>query len=116
VTTLTDIVTRKIIEHLIKGEDYRVEVLGTINAEFLQYVVDFFRKIVDAKLRNETITTDWYKAEFLNPSLSSDDLAIHSGLNKKSIGNMYNSTTRDVVLRAYPNNPAARKAMRAQAK
>lgn len=98
--TLTDVVVKKIIRRLIKGQNYRAEIITLINAKFLQYVVDFFRKILEAKLRNQTLTTDSYKSEFLNPNLPSDELIINSGLNKKTISNMYNSARREIVLEA----------------
>lgn len=98
--TLTDIALRKIIHRLIKGQDYRVEIVTLINSEFLQYAIDFFRRIVEARLRNQTVTTDWYKAEFLNPNIATDELIINSGLNKKTISNMYNSARREIVLEA----------------
>ena len=98
--TLTETVAKNIIVKLIKGQDYRIEVITLINATFLQYVIDFFKKIVDAKLRNQDITIDWYKKEFLNPTLPSNDIAIHSGLNRKTITNMYNSAKRQIVIDA----------------
>lgn len=98
--TITDAVIKKIVQRLIKSQDYRIEIVSLINAEFLQYTVDFFRRIVEAKLKNQAVTTDWYRAEFLNPSLPSDELIINSGLNKKTISNMYNSARREIVLEA----------------
>jgi len=74
--TLTEQVVRNIIKKLLKGDDYRIEVVSLINSEFLQFAIEFFKKIVDAKLRNQDITVDWYKKEFLDPSLSSEDIAI----------------------------------------
>jgi len=94
-TTITDDVTKKIIRRLLNGKDYRIEIITLINAQFLQYVIDFFRQVVDAKLRNESVTIDWYKKEFLNPSLSSKELIINSGLNAKTITNAYNSCRRE---------------------
>jgi hypothetical protein len=102
--TLTDVVVQKIIRRLLKGEDYRVEIVTLINAEFLQYALDFFGRIVEAKLRNNSVTADWYKAEFLNSELSSDELIINSGLNKKTVSNMYNSARRAIVLEASNNH------------
>ena len=90
--------TERIIWQLINGEDYRKGVLVLINADFLDYTIEFFRKIVEAKLRKQTITTDWYKSTFLDSELPSNDLIIHSGLNKKTITNMYNSGRREIVL------------------
>ncbi|MBU1297923.1 MAG: CfrBI family restriction endonuclease [Bacteroidetes bacterium] len=98
--TLTDSVTQRIITKLIKGQDYRIEIVTLIDAEFLQYVMDFFKRIVDAKLKNQNVTIDWYKKELLDPNLSSNDIAINSGLNKKTISNMYNSATKEIVLEA----------------
>lgn len=98
--TLTDQVAKNIIKRLVKGQDYRIEVVALINAEFLQFAIDFFKKVIEAKLANKDLTIDWYKATFLNKGLSSDDIAINSGLNKKTITNMYNSATREIVIDA----------------
>lgn len=98
--TLTEQVAKNIIIKLLKGEDYRIEIVTLINAQFLQYSIDFFKKVVDAKLKNENITTDWYKKEFLSTDLSSEEIAINSGLNRKTISNMYNSASRQIVIDA----------------
>lgn len=98
--TLTDQVVKNIIKRLIKGQDYRIEVVALINAEFLQFAIDFFKKVIEAKLANEDVTIDWYKQTFLNRKLSSEDIAINSGLNKKTITNMYNSASKEIVIDA----------------
>lgn len=98
--TITEQVAKNIIKKLLKGEDYRIEVVTLINAEFLQFVIDFFKKIVDAKLKNKGVTVDWYKKEFLNPDLPARDIAINSGLNEKTIHNMFNSSTKEIVIDA----------------
>ena len=98
--TLADAVIKNIIKRLIKGQDYRIEVVALINAEFLQFAIDFFKKVIDAKLKNENVTIDWYKETFLNPKLSAEEIAINSGLNKKTITNMYNSATKGIVIDA----------------
>src|SRR3989338_4986502 len=98
--TLTEQVAKNIIKKLIDGEDYRIEIVTLINAEFLQYTIDFFKKIIDAKLKNKGIDLDWYKKEFLNKNLPAEDIAINSGLNKKTISNMYNSATKEIVIEA----------------
>ncbi|MEK7562054.1 MAG: CfrBI family restriction endonuclease [Patescibacteria group bacterium] len=97
---ITEQVAKNIIRKLLKGEDYRIEVVTLINAEFLQFAVDFFKKIIDAKLKNKSITVDWYKKEFLNPNLPIGDITINSGLNKKTIHNMFNSSTKEIVIEA----------------
>lgn len=98
--TLTEQVAKNIIKKLINGEDYRIEIVTLINAEFLQYTIDFFKRIIDAKLKNKDISVDWYKKEFLNKNLSAEEIAIHSGLNRKTISNMYNSATKEIVIEA----------------
>jgi len=98
--TLTEQVAKNIIKKLMDGEDYRIEIVTLINAEFLQYTIDFFKKIIDAKLKNKGIDLDWYKKEFLNKNLPAEDIAINSGLNKKTISNMYNSATKEIVIEA----------------
>lgn len=98
--TLTDQVTKGIIKKLINGDDYRIEIVTLINAEFLQFSIDFFKQIAFAKLKNEDISVDWYKKEMLNDNLPAEDIAINSGLNRKTITNMYNSASRQVVIDA----------------
>lgn len=98
--TLTEQVAKNIIRKLLKGEDYRIEVVTLINAEFLQFAIEFFKKIIDAKLKNENISIDWYKKEFLNPNLPAKEIAINSGLNKKTIHNMFNSSTKEIIIDA----------------
>ncbi len=102
--TLSDQVLKNIITKLLHGEDYRIEVLNLLNAQFLDYVIDFFKKVVDAKFKNEKITLDWYKEVFLSPDLRPADIAIHAGLNKKTIANMHNSARREIVLDAAINH------------
>ncbi len=97
--TLTEQVAKTIIKKLLNGEDYRIEIVALINAEFLQFAVDFFKQIIDAKLKNKNVV-DWYKKEFLNPSLPAREIAINSGLNEKTIHNMFNSSTKAIVIDA----------------
>lgn len=98
--TLTDQIVKNIITRVIKSQDYRIEIVNLINAEFLQFAVDFFKKIAYAKLDSEEITIDWYRKVFMDEGLSSDEIAIHSGLNKKTISNMYGSATKTIVIEA----------------
>jgi hypothetical protein len=98
--TLTEQVTKNIIRKLISGNDYRIEIVTLINAEFLQFAIEFFKNVAYAKIKNEDISTDWYKKEMLALNLPPEEIAINSGLNKKTITNMYNSGTRQVVIDA----------------
>lgn len=98
--TLTDNVVKNIIRKLLYEKDYRIEIITLINAEFIQFAIDFFKKIIEAKLNNKNLTIDWYKKEFLNSKLSSKEIAINSGLNKKTIHNMFNSSTKAIIIDA----------------
>lgn len=98
--TLTDQIIKNIVARVIKSQDYRIEIVNLINAEFLQFAIDFFKKVVNAKLAANDITIDWYKASFMNTALPSDDIAINSGLNKKTINNMYRSAAKQIVIEA----------------
>ncbi|MDR1347944.1 MAG: CfrBI family restriction endonuclease [Prevotellaceae bacterium] len=98
--TLKDQIVKNIITRVIKSQDYRIEIVNLINAEFLQFAVDFFKKIVLAKLENTNITIDWYKKAFMDENLPSDDIAINAGLNKKTIGNMHGTATKTIVIEA----------------
>ncbi len=98
--TLTTQVTQNIIRKLVNGQDYRIEIVNLINADFLQYAVEFFKKVVSAKLKGENVTDDWYRKEFIRPQLPKDEIAINSGLNVKTISNMYNTSKKEVVLEA----------------
>lgn len=98
--TLTEKVAQNIIKKLLSGDDYRIEVITLINAQFLQFAIDFFKKIINAKLNQQNITTDWYKDTFLNEHLAKKEIAINSGLNMKTISNMYNTATKQIVINA----------------
>ncbi|MYC13754.1 MAG: CfrBI family restriction endonuclease [Gemmatimonadetes bacterium] len=102
--TLTEQVAKNIIRKLLKGEDYRIEIVTLINAEFLQFAIEFFKEVVFAKFNDQTVTADWYKRKFLDHELPTKDIAINSGLNMKTIDNMYNSVARQVVIDASNNH------------
>lgn len=87
------------VEKLICGADYRQEIFNAINTKFLDFTLDFFRKIVDAKLNNNAINLDWYKNYFLNAENSTkDEIAIYSGINSKTITNIHGSTKKEIVI------------------
>lgn len=98
--TLHNQIIKNIVTKVIQSQDYRIEIVNLINAEFLQFAIKFFKQIVDAKLNSQDITIDWYKNVFLNEDLPSDEIAINSGLNKKTISNMYRSATKEIVIEA----------------
>ena len=87
------------VDKLIKGEDYREEVVSAINVSFLEFTLGFFKKIVDAKFQNKDISIDWYKDNFITKyGISPDEAVINSGLNRKTVTNMYNSSKMQKVI------------------
>ena len=98
--TLQNQIIKNIVSKVIQSQDYRIEIVNMINAEFLQFAIKFFKQIVDAKLNSQDITIEWYKNAFMHESLPSDEIAINSGLNKKTISNMYRSATKEIVIEA----------------
>ena len=47
--TLTESVAKSIIQKLIRGQDYRIEIVTLINAEFLQYAIEFFKNFINIR-------------------------------------------------------------------
>lgn len=87
------------VEKLLNGEDYRQEVVNDINVKFLDFTLEFFKKIVDAKLNEEKINLDWYKKYFLSEeNFDKADIAIFSGMNLKTIQNISGTTTKEIVI------------------
>ncbi|MEQ3452212.1 CfrBI family restriction endonuclease [Enterococcus cecorum] len=103
--TFENKVIEKTVDRLILGEDYREEVVNSINAVFFDFTMDFFKKIVTAKINDEGITIDWYKKYFISgENFDAVESAIYAGLNKKTITNIYGSATKTIVLSAANNN------------
>ena len=87
------------VKKLLNGEDYRQEVVNDINVKFLDFTLEFFRKIVDAKINDEKITLDWYKKHFLSEeNYKKDEIAVYSGMNLKTIHNICGTTTKEIVI------------------
>jgi hypothetical protein len=103
--TLTEQVIRNITYRVITNQDYRIEIVNLLNASFLEFSVDFIKQIIKAKSTNQPLTKDWYLSFFANTdNFSTKDIAIHLGLNKKTIVNMYKKAPKNIVLEASLNN------------
>lgn len=93
------------IEKLLKGQDYREEIVNAINATFFDFTISFFKQIVSAKLDSQEISIDWYKDNFINnKDLKPLEGALFAGLNRKTIKNIYGKESRKVVLDAANTN------------
>lgn len=112
--TVSNFIVQSIIRELLKGNDYRHLIVAIINEQFLQFAIDFFKKIYHAKangvilnsdqissdfsIQDKNIDFEWYKDSFLDENLQAEDIAIHSGLNKKTIHNMRKSSAKNIVI------------------
>ena len=89
---------------LLSGDDYRVEIVDLINAQFLDFVIAFFMKIARAKMDNKKIGADWYKDAFLLGDGDKSDIATNAGINLKTIGNIHGTTKKEIVIKAAHEN------------
>lgn len=95
---------KRVLQQLFAGQDYRAGVVSLLNADFLDYVVGFFKKVVEAKMAQQSIDEDWYRRYFLSADQRKRDLITHAGLNEKTIHDMHNSTRKEVVISAVNDN------------
>lgn len=99
--TLTEETVNKIVRQILAGQDYRFVILDLINEDFLRYVIDFFKKVVDAKLNEKEVNADWYRAAFIDaPNLNKEEVVKNAGINVKTVNNMYGSFTKSVAIHA----------------
>ena len=95
--TFEDKVIENTINKLLEGKDYREEIINTINIKFLDFSIDFFKRIVNAKFNNQAIDLGWYKNEFIdNEALNPDEIAINSGI--KTITNICGNASKTTVI------------------
>lgn len=103
--TFEDDVIKKTVDKLLKGDDYREEVVNSINAIFFDFTIEFFKKIVAAKMKKENIDMDWYKKYFIESDrFSPVESAIYAGMNEKTIKNIYGTSKKAVVIDVANNN------------
>lgn len=98
-------VIKQTVDKLISGKDYREEVINAINIEFLDFALEFFKKILKAKMNDTNINLTWYKKNFINSNeIKPDDAAIFAGMNKKTVSNIYGSATKEIMINVANNN------------
>ncbi len=103
---------RNTVSKLLCGNDYRDEVINAVNAEFFDFTLKFFHEIVDAKFYGHDINLEWYREHFIDgDNVSPEDAVIYAGLNRKTITNIYGSSSREVMIDAARNNFAYLRAL-----
>lgn len=100
--TLLPEVAKRIIIKLLNAEDYRTEIFTIINNEFFNYSLNLLKELKEKKAIS--LNENWYRENFLNPTLNKDEIAINAGLNMKSISNAYNTTRKEIVIEASNSN------------
>ena len=97
--TISQSAILRVIRRLLLGEDYRSEIIALINTAFLDYAIDFFKHLAEAKMRNQHIDVDWYKKEMLSSDLAKGDIATHAGVNLKTVHNIHGNCVSKQSLR-----------------
>lgn len=84
---------------LTKQGSHREIVTGAIDTLFLQYSIDLFQRVVEAKINNKEISLDWYR-QLIESHTSKEEICTLAGLNLKTIQNRIHSTRKVKVLEA----------------
>ena len=88
----------EIVRLALMGRDHRTIVGALIDELFVADVLDFFRKVVDAKISSQLITRDWYEREFMTHDLDAREIAWNSGTNLKTINNSRGTSRKTIVI------------------
>ena len=100
-----DDVIKRTVEKLVNGQDYREEVVNAISVLFFDFSIDFFKKIVEAKMHSKAIDIAWYKEHFLNEeNYAPEEIAIFAGMNKKTVTNVYGTAKKEVMINVSNSN------------
>lgn len=100
--TFEEKVIKETVQKLIRGEDYRMEVVNSINALFMDYMTDFFQLVIEAKSVN---SENWYKDYFFDSNeFDSTEIAIHAGLNRKTVTNVFGTANKETMYDASIEN------------
>ncbi len=101
---LAEVTLKDVILRVLHGQDYRIEIVNWLNAQFLDYTVAFFKQVIIAKMSEQPINNDWYRRYFLDETQPKQDLMTHAGLNAKTITGMHNSARKEIVITAANEN------------
>jgi hypothetical protein len=103
---IENVVVKRIIKRLLAAQDYREEVQLLLDSAFLDFTKGFLKEISEVRNKRSQKLDDmvWYTEHFLSPDKSKEDIAINSGLNMKTITNMFRSASRPIVLREAPKH------------
>ena len=79
-----------------------MEVINSINAVFMDYMNVFLKEVINEKKAGGD---NWYEDYFLDETrFDPTEIAIHAGLNKKTITNVYGTAAKDTMISASNDN------------
>lgn len=94
----TNEIVKNTVNKLIKGQDYREEVVNSITTTFFDFCLEFFKKVLDAKIKSQQLNLDWYKENFISEDLPKEEFVINAGLNRKTIKNIYGTEEKKIAI------------------
>lgn len=91
-------IIRAVIALILQGQDHRDLIVNAIDRLFVQQALSIFAKVVQAKLQGDSISSDWYRAAFLEQERNPMDIAWNAGINVKTVTNKRRTATREIVI------------------
>lgn len=91
-------IIRAVIALILQGQDHRDLIVNAIDRLFVQQALSIFAKVVQAKLQGGSISSDWYRAAFLEQERNPMDIAWNAGINVKTVTNKRRTATREIVI------------------
>ena len=83
---------------ILKSEHHRMITVDQIANSFIEFTVQFFKDLVHAKLSGSQINMSWYKSYFVTGDFTVTEKVLYSGLNSKTIENIYGTSRQAVAL------------------
>jgi len=96
--TISDEVIKSGVTSLLMGDDHRRSVYKLVSTIFVETAISFFKKIVDAKLENQSLDLSWYRKAFIEQEQTKEFIAANAGLSVKSINNARGTTKKSIIL------------------
>lgn len=91
-------IIRAVIALILQGQDHRDLIVNAIDRLFVQQALSIFAKVAQAKLQGDSISSDWYRAAFLEQERNPMDIAWNAGINVKTVTNKRRTATREIVI------------------
>lgn len=103
-TALESSLVADVVRLALSGKDHRDVMVRFIDRQFLRQSIDFFGEVVNAKLKQREISTDWYRDYLIESAKDPAEIAWGSGINLKTVSNKHGSQRRELVLSEAANH------------